>query len=68
MKIKNTPKTNFVFGDLSSGDVFMDTVGEIMMKTAAGFSANTVVLEDGRQYYFCDDCLVTPVDGTFILD
>ena len=66
MKIKNAPKTNFVFGDLSSGDVFMDTDGEI--KTAAGFAANTVVLEDGWQYYVCDDHPVTPVDGTFILN
>ena len=68
MKIKNAPKTNFTFGDLNSGDVFMDVDGEIMMKTAAGFSANAVVLEDGRQYDLCDDRPVIPVDGTFILN
>lgn len=68
MKIKNAPKTHFTFGDLNSGDVFIDTDGEIMMKTAAGFTANAIVLEDGRQYHFCDDHSVIPITGTFVVD
>ncbi|MBR4949944.1 MAG: hypothetical protein IKZ25_04120 [Clostridia bacterium] len=68
MKIKSAPKTDTTFGDLNSGDVFLDIDGDVMMKTAAGFSSNTVVLKDGRQYYFCNDRAVIPVNGTFVFD
>ena len=68
MKIANEPKINTTFGDLNSGDVFVDVDGDVMMKTAAGFSANAIVLKDGRQYYFGNDAPVIPVSGTFVFD
>ena len=68
MKIKNKPENNIAFSKLNSGDVFIDIDGEIMMKTAAGFSTNAVVLKDGRQYYFCDDHPAIQINGTFVCD
>lgn len=48
MRIFDKRKPSLVFAELEQGDVFIDTDGNILMKTDGGVLPNAVNLDDGH--------------------
>lgn len=48
MRIYDQRKPNLLFAELEQGDVFIDTDGNILMKTDGGVLSGAVNLDDGH--------------------
>lgn len=72
MKIEHNFGENKTFGELFSGEAFIDSLGEHCMKINSHLGdcknyINAVSLEDGTTGYFHDEDIVTFVHATLIV-